>query len=125
MDDLCLAKQNLFDCLGSNFKWFVDCPSSIPSLRCDFIFCVCGILNAKFYLSHFCSPFFSYLSLLRSWFRNHISKEEFDYEARKLFNNSNISKHNAFLLALFSRCQDLSSLDSQSGKNLYFSQLFR
>lgn len=78
MDELCLAKQNLFDCLGSNFK--------------------------------------CYLSLLRSWFRNHLSKEEFDFEARKLFTNSNVSKHNAFLLALFSRCQDLSSLDNQQDR---------
>ncbi|XP_041370639.1 transcriptional adapter 1-like [Gigantopelta aegis] len=46
-----------------------------------------------------------YLHNLKSWFKQQISKEEFDLEARKLLTNDAVHLHNEFLLAVISRCQ--------------------
>eukprot|EP00105_Crassostrea_gigas_P032371 XP_011455352.1 PREDICTED: transcriptional adapter 1 [Crassostrea gigas] len=50
-----------------------------------------------------------YLQNLKSWFKQKITKEEFDIEARKLIPESSVNLHNEFLLAIISRCQTLSS----------------
>lgn len=96
MDPLSIAKRNLFESLGDNFKKYLF----------------------KIYKAHDFYAFIflsSYLQLLRTWFRNNLTKDEFDFEARKLFNDKTIKKHNAFLLALFTRCQDLACIYSASG----------
>ncbi|XP_074600818.1 transcriptional adapter 1-like [Brevipalpus obovatus] len=79
MGDLSVAKRNLSDCLGTNFK--------------------------------------NYLHLLKRWFRQDLTKEQFDFEARKFFDDHSVKRHNAFLLALFNRCQDISSVDGHSINN--------
>ncbi|XP_048777709.1 transcriptional adapter 1-like [Ostrea edulis] len=50
-----------------------------------------------------------YLQNLKSWFKQKITKEEFDLEARKLLPENAVNLHNEFLLAIISRCQTLSS----------------
>nr|XP_022326093.1 transcriptional adapter 1-like [Crassostrea virginica] len=50
-----------------------------------------------------------YLQNLKSWFKQKITKEEFDIEARKLLSENSVNLHNEFLLAIISRCQTLSS----------------
>lgn len=51
----------------------------------------------------------NYLSHLKAWFRQKISKEEFDMEARKFFKSDKVHLHNEFLLAIISKCQSLSA----------------
>ncbi|KAL4219677.1 Transcriptional adapter 1 [Mactra antiquata] len=46
----------------------------------------------------------NYLHHLKSWFRQKITKEDFDSEARKLLNSETVHLHNEFLLAIFSKC---------------------
>ncbi|XP_061165149.1 transcriptional adapter 1-like [Saccostrea echinata] len=50
-----------------------------------------------------------YLQNMKSWFKQKITKEEFDLEARKLLPEHAVNLHNEFLLAIISRCQTLSS----------------
>ncbi|KAK3581906.1 hypothetical protein CHS0354_024218, partial [Potamilus streckersoni] len=50
-----------------------------------------------------------YLHNLKSWFRQKISKEEFDSDARKLLKADSVHLHNEFLLAIISKCQSLGS----------------
>ncbi|KAL5011598.1 hypothetical protein ScPMuIL_010149 [Solemya velum] len=49
-----------------------------------------------------------YLQNLKSWFKQKISKEDFDLEARKLLQSDAVSLHNEFLLAIIVKCQSLS-----------------
>ncbi|CAC5406895.1 TADA1 [Mytilus coruscus] len=51
----------------------------------------------------------AYLQNLKLWFKQKISKEDFDLEARKLLTESTVHLHNEFLLAIMSRCQSLST----------------
>ncbi|XP_062850463.1 transcriptional adapter 1 [Trichomycterus rosablanca] len=46
-----------------------------------------------------------YWANLKLWFKQKISKEEFDVEARRLLGHDNIHVHNDFLLAILTRCQ--------------------
>ncbi|XP_014671115.1 PREDICTED: transcriptional adapter 1-like [Priapulus caudatus] len=46
-----------------------------------------------------------YFSIMKQWFKEKISKEEFDMEARKLFTPNKEHLHNEFLLAILNRCQ--------------------
>ncbi|XP_064649640.1 transcriptional adapter 1-like [Lineus longissimus] len=51
----------------------------------------------------------TYLIILKSWFKQKISREDFDYEARKLLTSETVHLHNEFLLAILSKCQSLAS----------------
>uniref|UniRef100_A0A3Q0RWR1 Transcriptional adapter 1 n=1 Tax=Amphilophus citrinellus TaxID=61819 RepID=A0A3Q0RWR1_AMPCI len=46
-----------------------------------------------------------YWTNLKLWFKQKISKEEFDIEARRLLAQENVHVHNDFLLAILTRCQ--------------------
>ncbi|KAL4656023.1 transcriptional adapter 1 isoform X1 [Arapaima gigas] len=46
-----------------------------------------------------------YWANLKLWFKQKISKEEFDSEARRLLAQDNVHVHNDFLLAILTRCQ--------------------
>ncbi|CAL9688986.1 unnamed protein product [Knipowitschia caucasica] len=46
-----------------------------------------------------------YWANLKLWFKQKISKEEFDIEARRLLAQDNVHFHNDFLLAILTRCQ--------------------
>uniref|UniRef100_A0A3Q2PKK0 Transcriptional adapter 1 n=1 Tax=Fundulus heteroclitus TaxID=8078 RepID=A0A3Q2PKK0_FUNHE len=46
-----------------------------------------------------------YWANLKLWFKQKISKEEFDVEARRLLPQENVHFHNDFLLAILTRCQ--------------------
>ncbi|KAA8587394.1 hypothetical protein FQN60_016256 [Etheostoma spectabile] len=46
-----------------------------------------------------------YWANLKLWFKQKISKEEFDVEARRLLAQENVHVHNDFLLAILTRCQ--------------------
>ncbi|XP_018608832.1 transcriptional adapter 1 isoform X1 [Scleropages formosus] len=46
-----------------------------------------------------------YWANLKLWFKQKISKEEFDSEARRLLSQDNVHVHNDFLLAILTRCQ--------------------
>ncbi|KAM9500921.1 transcriptional adapter 1 isoform 2-T2 [Clarias gariepinus] len=46
-----------------------------------------------------------YWANLKLWFKQKISKEEFDVEARRLLGHDNVHVHNDFLLAILTRCQ--------------------
>ncbi|XP_067662046.1 transcriptional adapter 1-like [Haliotis asinina] len=50
-----------------------------------------------------------YLHNLKSWFKQKISKEDFDLEARNLLREDAVHLHNEFLLAIIARCQVSSS----------------
>ncbi|KAK6194707.1 hypothetical protein SNE40_000290 [Patella caerulea] len=50
-----------------------------------------------------------YFQNLKNWFKQKISKEDFDLESRKLFKSEEVHLHNEFLLAILSRCQMLGS----------------
>ncbi|XP_072276035.1 transcriptional adapter 1 [Pyxicephalus adspersus] len=50
-----------------------------------------------------------YWANLKLWFKQKISKEEFDIEARRLLTQENVHSHNDFLLAILTRCQILIS----------------
>ncbi|XP_065410755.1 transcriptional adapter 1 isoform X1 [Chrysemys picta bellii] len=50
-----------------------------------------------------------YWANLKLWFKQKISKEEFDLEARRLLTQDNVHSHNDFLLAILTRCQILVS----------------
>nr|ACO12302.1 Transcriptional adapter 1-like protein [Lepeophtheirus salmonis] len=52
-----------------------------------------------------------YFSLMKSWFRKLISKEDFDSEARRLLSSDKIHLHNEFLLAILNKCQTLANFN--------------
>uniref|UniRef100_A0A8C5RA57 Transcriptional adapter 1 n=1 Tax=Leptobrachium leishanense TaxID=445787 RepID=A0A8C5RA57_9ANUR len=56
-----------------------------------------------------------YWANLKLWFKQKISKEEFDIEARRLLNQDNVHFHNDFLLAILTRCQILISSPEGAG----------
>ncbi|NXJ47344.1 TADA1 protein, partial [Spizaetus tyrannus] len=56
-----------------------------------------------------------YWANLKLWFKQKISKEEFDLEARRLLTQDNVHSHNDFLLAILTRCQILVSAPEGAG----------
>ncbi|QQP39199.1 Transcriptional adapter 1-like protein [Caligus rogercresseyi] len=52
-----------------------------------------------------------YFTLMKSWFRKLISKEDFDSEARRLLSSDKIHLHNEFLLAILNKCQSLANFN--------------
>uniref|UniRef100_A0A6J0U2T0 Transcriptional adapter 1 n=1 Tax=Pogona vitticeps TaxID=103695 RepID=A0A6J0U2T0_9SAUR len=56
-----------------------------------------------------------YWANLKLWFKQKISKEEFDLEARRLLTQENVHSHNDFLLAILTRCQILVSAPEGAG----------
>ncbi|KAJ8042065.1 Transcriptional adapter 1 [Holothuria leucospilota] len=49
-----------------------------------------------------------YWTLVKNWYRQKHTKEEFDNEARKLFSGDNLHYHNDFIVAILTKCQALS-----------------
>uniref|UniRef100_UPI0035900E00 transcriptional adapter 1 isoform X2 n=1 Tax=Myxine glutinosa TaxID=7769 RepID=UPI0035900E00 len=47
----------------------------------------------------------AYWANMKLWFRQKISKEEFDIEARRLLTHDNVHLHNDFLLSILTKCQ--------------------
>ncbi|XP_010888522.1 transcriptional adapter 1 isoform X2 [Esox lucius] len=56
-----------------------------------------------------------YWANLKLWFKQKISKEEFDIEARRLLTQDNVHVHNDFLLAILTRCQIIVSTPEGAG----------
>ncbi|XP_053185379.1 transcriptional adapter 1 [Scomber japonicus] len=56
-----------------------------------------------------------YWANLKLWFKQKISKEEFDVEARRLLAQENVHVHNDFLLAILTRCQIIVSTPEGAG----------
>ncbi|KAJ8012266.1 hypothetical protein DPEC_G00066890 [Dallia pectoralis] len=56
-----------------------------------------------------------YWANLKLWFKQKISKEEFDVEARRLLTQDNVHVHNDFLLAILTRCQIIVSTPEGAG----------
>ncbi|XP_056326129.1 transcriptional adapter 1 [Danio aesculapii] len=56
-----------------------------------------------------------YWANLKLWFKQKISKEEFDLEARRLLAQDNVHVHNDFLLAILTRCQIIVSTSEGPG----------
>ncbi|XP_041847731.1 transcriptional adapter 1 [Melanotaenia boesemani] len=56
-----------------------------------------------------------YWANLKLWFKQKISKEEFDIEARRLLAQENVHVHNDFLLAILTRCQIIVSTPEGTG----------
>lgn len=56
-----------------------------------------------------------YWANLKLWFKQKISKEEFDLEAHRLLTQDNVHSHNDFLLAILTRCQILVSTPEGAG----------
>jgi len=50
-----------------------------------------------------------YFAQMKLWFRQKITKVEFDTEARKLLTPDTVKFHNEFLLAILNKCQSLTS----------------
>ncbi|KAM3604584.1 uncharacterized protein V6R79_013448 [Siganus canaliculatus] len=57
-----------------------------------------------------------YWANLKLWFKQKISKEEFDIEARRLLAQENVHVHNDFLLAILTRCQIIVSTPEGTGQ---------
>ncbi|XP_051943648.1 transcriptional adapter 1 [Hippocampus zosterae] len=57
-----------------------------------------------------------YWANLKLWFKQKISKEEFDSEARRLLAQENVHVHNDFLLAILTRCQIIVSTPEGVGQ---------
>ncbi|KAM9790041.1 transcriptional adapter 1 [Neosynchiropus ocellatus] len=56
-----------------------------------------------------------YWANLKLWFKQKISKEEFDVEARRLLAQEHVHVHNDFLLAILTRCQIIVSTPEVAG----------
>ncbi|XP_062919847.1 transcriptional adapter 1 isoform X2 [Mobula hypostoma] len=63
-----------------------------------------------------------YWANLKLWFKQKISKEEFDLEARRLLTQDNVHSHNDFLLAILTRCQIMVSAPEGTSSLLWNSQ---
>ncbi|XP_033095462.1 transcriptional adapter 1-like isoform X2 [Anneissia japonica] len=50
-----------------------------------------------------------YWTNMKLWFRQKVTKEEFDNEARRLLKGDNVQYHNEFLVAILAKCQSLTS----------------
>ncbi|GAB1285654.1 Transcriptional adapter 1 [Apodemus speciosus] len=59
-----------------------------------------------------------YWANLKLWFKQKISKEEFDLEAHRLLTQDNVHSHNDFLLAILTRCQILVSTPGKGAGSL-------
>ncbi|KAJ3594560.1 hypothetical protein NHX12_003867 [Muraenolepis orangiensis] len=88
--------------------------------------CLPGRDRIAFQVSHLCgqricitsiegSAIRSYWANLKLWFKQKISKEEFDVEARRLLSQDNVHTHNDFLLAILTRCQIIVSTPEGPG----------
>ncbi|KAK3546709.1 hypothetical protein QTP70_032210 [Hemibagrus guttatus] len=62
-----------------------------------------------------------YWANLKLWFKQKISKEEFDVEARRLLGHDNVHVHNDFLLAILTRCQIIVSTPADVPGSLQWS----
>ncbi|KAJ7372296.1 Transcriptional adapter 1 [Desmophyllum pertusum] len=51
----------------------------------------------------------TYWNNMKLWYKQKISKEEFDAQAKKCLGNDNLHFHNDFLLAILAKCQALGS----------------
>lgn len=58
----------------------------------------------------------TYFAKMKQWFQMKCTREEFNFESRKLMSNEQIHLHNEFLLSLFKKCQLLSSQSNTSWK---------
>ncbi|XP_076823407.1 transcriptional adapter 1-like isoform X2 [Clavelina lepadiformis] len=47
---------------------------------------------------------------MKAWFKQYLTKEEFDFEARKLLTKDHVHLHNKFLLAVITKCNISGSL---------------
>jgi transcriptional adapter 1 len=56
-----------------------------------------------------------YLGNMKQWFRQKCTKEEFDFESRKLFTHQQIHLHNQFLLAILNKIDSVSPARSDNG----------
>ncbi|XP_022089119.1 transcriptional adapter 1-like isoform X2 [Acanthaster planci] len=64
-----------------------------------------------------------YWANMKLWYRQKITKEEFDLEARRLLSDDNIHLHNEFLVTVLTRCQILSSESSAEASKVKSSSL--
>jgi transcriptional adapter 1 len=62
-------------------------------------------------LGEYCS---TYWNTLRQWYKQKITKADFDDQARLLLGESNIHHHNEFLFAILAKCQATHPLPEQS-----------
>jgi transcriptional adapter 1 len=60
-----------------------------------------------------------YFQHLRNWFTKKCTKEEFDYQARRMIKHENIHLHNQFFLAILTKCQSLVTLSATPSKPEY------
>lgn len=59
-----------------------------------------------------------YWTVVKNWYRQKLTKEEFDNEARKIFPGEKIHYHNDFIVAILTKCQMLTSkTESSSSKS--------
>ncbi|CAH1271303.1 TADA1 [Branchiostoma lanceolatum] len=54
-----------------------------------------------------------YWANMKLWYKQKISKEEFDMEARRLLTQDNVHFHNEFLLAILAKCQAMQTSPAQ------------
>ncbi|XP_029656502.1 transcriptional adapter 1 isoform X2 [Octopus sinensis] len=59
----------------------------------------------------------AYQQSLKAWFRQKMSKEEFDTEARKMLKADMVHLHNRFLLSILAKCQVLSNTPAPAEKS--------
>lgn len=65
-----------------------------------------------------------YWTTLALWYKQKISKDDFDLQVKQLLGEDNIRLHNQFLFAILSKCQEMStSLSSKSPSRLSASQV--
>ena len=65
------------------------------------------------HLRCFC-PQYSYLNLLKDWFKGILDKDSFDDEAHKILQRDQFRLHNRFLISLLNKCQSLSGAKTSS-----------
>ena len=56
---------------------------------------------------------------MKAWFKQKISKEDFDSEARRLLPKNETHLHNEFLLAVLTKCH-IPNVSSKSTKSCHF-----
>ncbi|XP_071947152.1 transcriptional adapter 1-like [Antedon mediterranea] len=54
-----------------------------------------------------------YWTNMKLWFRQKVTKEEFDNEARRLLKDKNVQLHNEFLVAILAKCESLTHATEQ------------
>ncbi|PIK50744.1 putative transcriptional adapter 1-like [Apostichopus japonicus] len=55
-----------------------------------------------------------YWTLVKNWYRQKLTKDEFDNEARKILSGDNVRYHNDFIVAILTKCQVLTSKNENS-----------